>query len=345
MTIEKMQPLQTLDALQALVPDLPAASGSAIDHAMAHQAQLTKPQGSLGRLEDIAIFMSAWRGGPVPPNFAAQTLIFAGNHGVCAQGVSAFPQTVTGQMVENFRRGGAAINQLCEQNDAQLTVVPIELDNPTADFSVTTAMSREECLEAVNIGIEAVPGQADAILLGEMGIGNTTAASALCQGLFGDVADTWVGRGTGVDDTALNHKRAVVEKAVTFHQAECQTPIDWLCAVGGRELAAIVGAIVAARSASIPVLLDGFICTAAAGVLHVINPAFLDHALLGHVSVEPGHRHLAGIIGKDPILSLNMRLGEGSGAAVALGIIRSAMACHTGMATFAGAMVDTKTND
>ncbi len=342
---KKMQPLSSLDALLKPASHYPAASRSAMEEARTHQDQLTKPQGSLGRLEDIAVFMSAWRGDPLLATFNAQTLIFAGNHGVCAQGVSVFPQSVTEQMVENFRRGGAAINQLCRQNGAELNVIPIALNSPTADFSTTVAMSPDECLEAINIGIEAVPQESDIILLGEMGIGNTTSASALCHGLFGETADTWVGRGTGLDDDALSHKQMIVDKAVSLHQATCQTPVDWLCAVGGRELAAIVGATLAARHASIPVLLDGFICTAAASVLHAIDPVLLDHTLLGHVSVEPGHQRLADVIGNDPILSLDMRLGEGSGAAVALGVIRSAMACHTGMATFADAMVDTKIDD
>ncbi len=338
----RLQPFGGLDELMRDASMYPAADWSAQKTAAARQNQLTKPEGSLGYLEDLAIFMCSWRGAALTDDFPAHTLVFAGNHGICAQGISAYPQSVTTQMVDNFKRGGAAINQLCRQNGSGLSVVPIELDRPTADFSMGKAMSEKECLDAVNVGVSAVPVDADILLLGEMGIGNTTAAAALCMGLFGAEANTWVGRGTGLDDAALNHKKEVVSGAVSGHATTCQTPMDWLSAVGGREMAAIVGAIVAARIVSVPVLLDGFICTAAASVLHAIDPRLLDHTILGHVSAEPGHRHLADLIGKEPVLSLNMRLGEGSGAAAALGIIRSAMACHSGMATFADAMVDTK---
>lgn len=337
-----LQPFGGLDELMRDANTYPKADSSAQKTAATQQNQLTKPEGSLGYLEDLAIFMCGWRGTALSAGFPAHTLVFAGNHGICAQGVSAYPQSVTAQMVGNFERGGAAINQLCRQNGSELVVVPIELDRPTADFSLGVAMSEQECLDAINIGAVAVPVDTNMLLLGEMGIGNTTAAAALCMGLFGADANTWVGRGTGLDDAALSYKKEVVSRAVSRHTATCQTPIAWLSAVGGREMAAIVGAIVAARTASIPVLLDGFICTAAASVLHAIDPRLLDHTILGHVSAEPGHRYLADLIGKEPILSLNMRLGEGSGAAVALGIIRSAMACHSGMATFADAMVDTK---
>lgn len=338
------RPLSALNELLRGARSYPTVDQAAQSAAKARQGQLTKPAGSLGRLEDMAVFMCGWRGESLAANFVAHTLIFAGNHGICEQGVSAYPQSVTKQMVDNFKQGGAAINQLCQQNGADLTIIPIELDCPTADFSEAAAMNETECLDAVNIGITAVTAETDILLLGEMGIGNTTSAAALSMGLFGLDAETWVGRGTGLDDIALNHKKAVVDEAVSLHAATCKTPVDWLCAVGGRELAAIVGAIVAARIASIPVLLDGFICTAAASVLYAIDPRLLDHAILGHVSAEAGHRHLARIIEKEPILSLNMRLGEGSGAAVSLGIIRSALACHSGMATFADAKVDTKTN-
>jgi len=339
--------IDVIDSLDAILThDFADVSPSqrAFNEATAHQAQLTKPEGSLGQLEDVAVFMASWHGKALPADFDAQALIFAGNHGICNQGVSAFPQSVTTQMVENFERGGAAINQLCKQNNAKLNVIPVDLAIPTQDFSIKPAMSADECLAAINIGVRSVDTSMGLIIVGEMGIGNTTSASALCHGLFGQTADNWTGRGTGLDDAALTHKTKIVSSSVGLHRPQCQTPLDWLCAVGGRELAAIVGAIVAARMASIPVLLDGFICSSAAAVLHAINPSLLDHALLGHVSAEPGHKHLIAILDKEPILSLNMRLGEGSGAAVALGVIRSAMACHNGMATFADAMVDTKSD-
>jgi nicotinate-nucleotide--dimethylbenzimidazole phosphoribosyltransferase len=258
---------------------------------------------------------------------------------VTARGVSAYPAAVTAQMVANFSAGGAAINQLARAADAALRVVALSLDVPTADFTEAPAMTEQQFLAAVAVGHDAVSPQADLICLGEMGIGNTTAAAAIAAALFGGGGGRWAGRGTGVDDEGLARKRATIDRALARHAAVLDDPLRIAAALGGRERAAILGATLAARRHSIPVLLDGFVCTAAVAPLYRLRTDTLAHALAGHVSAEAAHRMLLDALWLSPLLDLNMRLGEGSGAAAALLILRAALACHTGMATFAEAGV------
>ena len=327
----------SLDALATLSKALPTADAASVQAARDRQSQLTKPPGSLGRLEDLAIFMAGWHMCEKPEIENAQALVFAGNHGVCAQGVNPFPQEVTAQMVANFQHGGAAINQLCRANGAELSVIALELETPTGDFTKTAAMSEQECLAAMQMGADAVNQAADVLVLGEMGIGNSTVSAALCAAVFGGSASDWVGPGTGSDSDGVALKARVVSEGVTRHGAA--SPMGLLAALGGREQAALCGAVLEARAHSIPVILDGFICTAAVAPLFAADAALLDHCLIAHMSAEPGHQKLLTDLGKEPILDLGMRLGEGSGAALALGILRSALACHNGMATFAEAGV------
>lgn len=303
--------------------------------ARARQAQLTKPPGSLGRLEELAEFMAGWQGTPRPVIDRAQAIVFAGNHGIVAQGVNPFPAEVTALMVQNFRQSGAAINQICALAQADLSVVEIALDRPTADFSQSAAMSAAEVDEALQIGAEAVKAEAQVLVLGEMGIGNSTVASVQAAAVFGGSGQDWVGPGTGADPQIIARKIAVVDAGLARHAA--RTTRQTLQAFGGREQTAICGAILRARELGIPVLLDGFICSAAASVLLRDDPGALDHCLIGHESAEPGHRRLIAAMGKRPVLALDMRLGEGSGAAIALMVLRAALACHNGMATFAEA--------
>ncbi len=265
--------------------------------------------------------------------------MFAGNHGVTAQGVSAFPAEVTAQMVANFAAGGAAINQLARIAGASLRVIPILLEQPTADFTAAPAMDEAAFVAAVAAGYDAVAPDADLVCLGEMGIGNTTAAAAVAAALFGGGGARWAGRGTGVDDAGLARKQAVIDTALARHAALLADPLSLAAALGGRELAAILGATLAARRRGIPVLLDGFVSTAAAAPLKKVRADALDHALAGHVSAEAGHRMLLDELGLAPLLDLDMRLGEASGAAIAVLVLRAALACHTGMATFAEAKV------
>lgn len=329
--------LTSLAAVADLAASLPQADSAAAAAALARQNSLTKPPGSLGRLEDLAVFMASWRGTARPQITHAQALVFAGNHGICAQGVNPYPQAVTAQMVGNFQAGGAAINQLCRANGADLSVIALELDRPTADFTASAAMTEAETLAAMQTGADAVDVSADVLILGEMGIGNSTVAAAMTSALFGgDVAD-WVGAGTGSDSDGIKRKIAAIEAGLARHKGLSAMGI--LAALGGREQAAICGAVLAARAARVPVILDGFICTAAASALYAADPALLDHCLVGHQSAEPGHRKLLAALNKRAVLEFDMRLGEGSGAALALGILRAALACHNGMATFGEAGV------
>ncbi len=331
-------PAASFQDLRARLADLPAPDAAAAQAARDRQNSLTKPPGSLGRLEDLAIFMAGWLGTDRPRINKAQAVIFAGNHGICAQGVNPFPQEVTAQMVANFEHGGAAINQLCRASGADLSVVALDLDRPTQDFTASPAMTEAETLDAMERGAAAVDRSAQVLVLGEMGIGNSTIAAALARATFGGHAPDWVGPGTGSDADGMSLKARVIEAGIARHAATLGDPLAVLAALGGREQAAICGAVLAARMARIPVILDGFICSASAAVLHPFAGA-LDHCLIGHASTEPGHRRLLAALGKEPVLEMRMRLGEGSGAALSLGILRAALECHNGMATFAEAGV------
>lgn len=319
---------------QPATPDL-----SATNLALARQAQLTKPAGSLGRLEELAVFFAGWQGRAIPRIERARAVIFAGNHGIAVHGVSAFPADVTRQMVANFAGGGAAINALAKASGLDLRIVALDLDRPTADFTCAPAMTREECLAALSTGAAAVDADLDLLVVGEMGIGNSTAAAALCARSLGGGPEQWVGPGTGVDAGGIARKIAVIDRALAFHSAAPRTAFETLRRAGGREIAAIAGAVLQARKLRIPVLLDGFISCAAVAPLASSQPDVVTHCIAGHCSAEPGHARLLAALGLQPLLHLGMRLGEGSGAAVATNIIRSALAAHREMATFAEAGV------
>jgi nicotinate-nucleotide--dimethylbenzimidazole phosphoribosyltransferase len=318
-------------------PDLEAGT-----RARMRDRELTKPAGALGRLEELATWCATWQGRSSPQVDRPRTCVFAGNHGVAALGVSAYPASVTAQMVKNFTAGGAAVNQLCKSVDADLRVFEMALEHPTQDFTKASAMTDEECARAMAYGMMAVEPNIDVLALGEMGIANTTSAAALCLALFGGTAADWVGPGTGVSGEALKHKAEVVTAGIAFHRVHLADPLEALRRLGGQELAAIAGAVIAARMARTPVILDGFACTAAAAVLHALDRRALDHCVVAHVSAEPGHRRLLKQIDKAPLLDLGMRLGEGSGATLAIAILKAAIACHNGMATFAEAGVSGK---
>jgi nicotinate-nucleotide--dimethylbenzimidazole phosphoribosyltransferase len=330
-------PFQSLADVHAMLAKLPSPDSAAIAAAEARNGQLTKPPGALGRLEKLAIWMAGWQGTDKPTAARPQIVIFAGNHGVTAKGVSAFPSEVTVQMVANFAHGGAAINQLARAFGAKLDVHPLDLDHPTADFTEGPAMTEAEVMEALRKGYEAVNLEADLFVAGEMGIGNTTAAAAIATALYGGVG--WAGRGTGVDDDGLRRKQAAVAAGIECNRAHLADPLQVLRCLGGREIAAMAGAILGARMARVPVILDGFIACAAAAVLEKAAPGALDHCVAGHQSAEGAHARLLEKLGKEPLLSLGLRLGEGSGAALAIGVLQGAVACHSGMATFAEAGV------
>lgn len=332
-------PFTTLAGFRTILQGFPGVDAAAVLAAQDRNGQLTKPPGALGRLEDLAIWYAGWRGDGRPRMLAPQVVVFAGNHGVTARGVSAFPAEVTVQMVANFRAGGAAINQLSAAFGARMDVHALELDRPTGDFTQGAAMSEADLITALACGWGAVDAGADLLVVGEMGIGNTTSAAALAAALFGGDAGDWVGRGTGVDDRGLEIKRQVVAEGLARHAGVLADPLEVLRCLGGREIAAMAGAVARARVLRIPVLLDGFICTVAAAVLERCAPGALDHCAAGHVSAEGAHGALLDRLGKRPLLDLGLRLGEGSGAALAIGVLIGALACHSGMATFAEAGV------
>jgi len=331
----------SFDDLRAACLDLPAAHADVAAAVAAREARLTKPPGSLGRLEEAVAWLARWQGRNPPTLDAIEIMVFAGNHGVTAQGVSAYPPEVTAQMVANFARGGAAINQLARAAGAALRVVAMSLEQPTADFTQGPAMSEAEFLEAVAAGYEDVADHPDLIVLGEMGIGNTTAAAALAGALYGGGA-RFAGTGTGVDEAGLARKRAAIEQALERHADVRGDPLRAAAALGGRELAALLGACLAARHRRIPVLLDGIVSTAAVAPLLALRADALDHAMAGHLSAEAGHKLLLQELKMKPLLDLGMRLGEGSGAAVAVLVLRAGLACHLGMATFEEAKVSDK---
>ena len=307
----------------------------------ARDLTLTKPPGSLGRLEDLVVWLGATQGKTIPTASRTLVAVFAANHGVATRGVSPYPASVTAAMVANFSSGGAAINQICSNLGLGLKVFELALEIPSDDIASGPAMDEAACAATIAFGMEAIHGT-DLLCLGEMGIGNTTIAAAIYHALYGGTAGDWVGRGTGLDDAGLARKTEVVQTAVALHRDHLADPLEVLRRLGGREIAAMVGAILAARIERIPVILDGYVVCAAAAILHALDPAALDHCVAGHRSAEGAHGEVLRRLGKVPLLDLGLRLGEGTGAALAAGIVRSALACHTGMATFAEAGVADK---
>lgn len=327
------------------------------EEALVRQQQLTKPAGSLGQLERVAVQLAGLQGRVKPKVDAVWIAIFAGDHGVVAEGVSAYPQEVTGQMLHNFVTGGAAISVLAQQLSAQLDVVDLgtvsPLDLPgvrhlrigagTANFAKAPAMTQEQGLLALQAGRDSVL-RAKAVgtelfIGGEMGIGNTAAASAVACSLLECAAQLLVGPGTGLNAAGITHKTDVIERALKLHAEQAGDPLQSLFCLGGFEIAALVGAYLACAQEGITVLVDGFICSVAALVAVRLNPACRDWLLFGHRGAEPGHRHLLETLQADPLLDLGLRLGEGSGAALAVPLVRLACQLHNGMATFAEAAV------
>jgi nicotinate-nucleotide--dimethylbenzimidazole phosphoribosyltransferase len=337
-----MAEFTSFSALRAACLDLPGGSAASNAAVARRESTLTKPPGSLGRLEELVGWLAHWQGRAPPRLDKVEILVFAGNHGVTKRGVSAYPAKVTAQMVANFAAGGAAINQLAQTAGAKLRVIPLALERPTADFTDQPALTEQEFLSAVAAGYEAATVECDLLCLGEMGIGNTTAAAAIAAALFGGGGARWAGRGTGLDEEGLARKREAIDRGLARHVALLHDPLAVAAALGGRELAAILGAALAARRQRIPVVLDGFVCTAAVAPLVKLRADTLAHTLAAHVSAEAGHRLLLGELGLRPLFDLDMRLGEASGAALAVLVLRAALACHSGMATFAEAGVSDK---
>lgn len=327
------------DDVRRLIAMMPGPDEAAVAAVRERERQLTKPAGSLGRLEWLVEWLAAWQGKAPPSVDRPLVCVFAGSHGVTKRGVSAFPTEVNRQMLDNFAAGGGAINQICAIYGLGFKVFDLALDLPTGDIAEAPAMDEKGCVATMAFGMEAIAGGTDLIGVGEMGIGNTTIAAAIYAALYGGPAAAWVGRGTGVDNEGFVRKIAAVEAALEHHRDHLADPLEILSRLGGRDIAAMAGAILAARLQRIPVVLDGYVATAAAAILHALDPHALDHCVAGHLSAEGAHQAVLERLGKIPLLALGLRLGEGSGAALAIGVVKAAVACHREMATFAQAGV------
>lgn len=347
---------EAIDAIQVISPESMAEY-------RAHLDNLTKPLGSLGRLEPIATQMMAILSGRIELPLKKAVFVFAADHGVTDEGVSAYPRSVTGQMVMNFLAGGAAINVLCNAHDVKLSVIDVGVDaafeetpgllvrnirRGTRNMLLEAAMTEEEFQQAFAVGLEMVElahkSGCNLIAAGEMGIGNTTAASAITAALTGKRVAEVTGKGTGLTSAAMERKTAVIEAVLVRHLEGISSqpnPFEILRRIGGLELTAIAGFILGAASKRIPVVLDGFIATSAAAIAYSIEPKIKNYLFAGHLSEEPGHRYLLDYIGLEPILSLGMRLGEGTGAVLAMPVIEASLHLYREMATFTSAGVST----
>jgi nicotinate-nucleotide--dimethylbenzimidazole phosphoribosyltransferase len=294
----------------------------------------TKPPGSLGRLETIAAWVGAVQGRPTPQVHRMALRLFAGAHGITAEGVSLCPDAINGQMLRNFRNGGAGINAICRSNGIDFAALDAGIDHPTQNFLHAPAMSETETLDALALGWTAVPSHAQLFAVGEMGIGNTTPAAAIIAAITGQAVASITGRGAGLTDELFLKKQQTLTRALENRRLEFTSPLAILASVGGREIAAMTGAILGAAARSIPVVLDGVIAGAAAAIAFELQPRVLAKCIAGHCSAEPAHRAFLSHYGLDPILDLGMRLGEGTGAAVAMGVIRNAVDAYNHMATF-----------
>jgi nicotinate-nucleotide--dimethylbenzimidazole phosphoribosyltransferase len=335
-----------------------------IERARARQLQLTKPPGSLGRLEEIANRLAGIQATPSPTVDRARIVLFAADHGVCAEGVNPYPQAVTAQMVANFLRGGAAINALARVAGFELEIVDagVAHDIPVTDglirrtiargtqnFCREPAMTREQAVAALLLGVDMADCAAAAgctlLGMGEMGIANTTSASALTAVLTGLDPASVTGRGTGADEACMARKRSAIERALALHAGHLDEPLDLLARLGGFEIGAMAGFSLGAAANRCAVLIDGFIATSAAALATRFSPIVTDYVFAAHRSTEPGQAPLFELIGHAPLLDLNMRLGEGTGAALAVPVIRAAVAAFTGMATFTSAGVSDATGE
>jgi nicotinate-nucleotide--dimethylbenzimidazole phosphoribosyltransferase len=348
--------------LQELIASIGPLDETAMLAAASRQNILIKPQGSLGRLEVVSIQLAGITGQCPPPiPLRKAIIVFAGDHGVVAQGVSAYPQEVTPQMVYNFLRGGAAINVLARQAGARVVVVdagvaeeltPMEgliagkVAPGTADMTQGPAMTRDQATAALLLGArvagEEIERGLDLLACGDMGIGNTTPSAAITAVCSGRPPAEVTGRGTGIEDEVVNHKVAVIERAIAVNRPDPADGLDVLAKVGGYEIGAIAGAMLAAAAARVPVVLDGYIATAGAMIAATLAPASAEYMIAGHRSQEPGHRIALAYLDLTPMLDLDLRLGEGTGAALAMPLVEAAARLLAEMATFADAGVSTR---
>ena len=325
--------MDELVELDGLLEGLPRPDEAARAAVSARAAEVLRPTGALARLDEVAVWLAGWSGAP-PRVSSPACIVFVADHGVAVEGVSAYPAEVTASVLEALRAGAATAPVLAAEVGAAFAVVDVGVGRPTGNLRVEPALDPERFVASVATGRRAVAETAcDLLVLGEMGIGNTTSAAAVAATLFGGPVEQWTGRGTGVDEEAYGRKLAVVEGA-RRRVGDDAPPRQVLREVGGAELAAILGALIEARLRSVPVILDGFVVTAAAAALELWAPGAVDHCVAGHRSSEPGHALLLEKLGMRPLLDLDLRLGEGSGGLLAVPLVRAAAAAVSGVATF-----------
>jgi nicotinate-nucleotide--dimethylbenzimidazole phosphoribosyltransferase len=329
--MEPMTSALPFDDFRTLLERLPPVDTMAAAQVRESFARMDKPKNSLGRLEEIGAWLAA-ASGHAPQVLRPVVAVFAGNHGIARHGVSARPVEATQRLVELAAAGGAAVNQVCIAHDLGLKVYDLALHLPTADFTRDAALDERGCAATMAFGMEAVAGGVDLLAIGDIGVGGSTAAAAIFAALYGGNGADWVGSGTGADAAMIARKADVIDRGLALHGAHLKDPLEILRRFGGREFAAIAGAILAARMEKVPVVLDGFAATAAAAILQRANPAALDHCLLSQVPAEPGHRKAIEKLGILPLLDLGITHGEGAGAALAAGMVKTAALIHSGMA-------------
>jgi nicotinate-nucleotide--dimethylbenzimidazole phosphoribosyltransferase len=317
------------DEILKLLVDLPKTDVETGKRAQNQVNQTTKYAGSFGRLDEIISWLSLWQGQYPPKLDHPRICVFAGNHGITDQEVTNHSSKMTAQMVQNCISGGAAVNQLALLADADLRVYEMALDQPTNDFTQGPAMTEEECARAIAYGMLAVEDSIDLLVLGEIGIGNDTSASAICCALLSEDISDWVGDGKAEKNMYRTNSIEAVRAGIEVNKSLTCDPLNVLRCLGGQEISAVVGAIIAARIARTPVLLDGFVSTAAALVLYKINPELLLHCNISHLSPEPVHLRLLNTMGKRPILELDISMGGAIGASIAINIIRASIACRS----------------
>jgi len=353
-----LEGVEMLDLLSNIIGMISPLDEEAMASARARQDMLTKPQGSLGRLEELSIQLAGTQGKPMPQIKHKAIITMAGDHGVVAEGVSAYPKEVTAQMVTNFVRGGAGINVIARQIGARVVVVDMgvaadlepvpellsrKVAFGTQDMASGPAMTREQTVKAVEAGIEVVMSEVakglDIVGTGDMGIGNTTASSAICAVMTGQTAAEVTGRGTGIGSKQLKHKIEVINRALAINQPDPRQPMDVLAKVGGFEIGGLAGVMLGAAAHRVPVVIDGFISGAAALIATALSPGLKDFLITAHVSAEAGHQSLLGHLGLQPLLNLGMRLGEGTGAALGIFLAETAARILSEMSTFTEAGV------
>lgn len=326
-----------LDDIRRLIAELPGPDRQAQAAVQARERTLAKPPGALGRLEELTEWLAAWQGKPSPTVDRPRVAVFVSSHGVAARGVSAREPNAAPKMMETLAIGKAAVNQICASFDIGLKVCDLAVDIPTADIASGPAMDERGCAATIAFGMEATEGEVDLLCLGDLGVGGTTIAAAIFHALWGEAAHEWVAAGGGLDAASLARKAAVVAEAVARHCDHHGDPLEMLRRLGGRDVAAMAGAIAAARIQRIPVLLDGIVAAAAAAILHHIDPRSIDHCRAAHRSAQPAHEKALARLGLSPLLDLDIALGQGTGAALAVALAKAAVACHRGMATSAEA--------